>query len=92
MQHILQTEEQLINKQSLQSLPDGAQIMRAMPNTPCSVGAGMSAISAGSAATNQSIQLTKSLFTRVGICRLMSESYLDIITGLSGCGPTYVSC
>ncbi|XP_065897774.1 pyrroline-5-carboxylate reductase 2-like [Dysidea avara] len=73
-----------------ESLPDGAQIMRAMPNTPCSVGAGMSAISAGSAATNQSIQLTKSLFTRVGICRLMSESYLDIITGLSGCGPTYM--
>jgi len=82
----------LLKTQSLQNLPDGAQIMRAMPNTPCSVGAGMSAISAGSAATNESIQLTKNLFTRVGICRLMSEGYLDIITGLSGCGPTYVSC
>ena len=63
-----------------------------MPNTPCSVGAGMSAMSTGSATTSESIQLTKSLFTRVGKCQLMSESYLDIITGLNGCGPTYVSC
>ena len=63
-----------------------------MPNTPCSVGAGMSAMSASSTTTNESIQLTKSLFTRVGKCRLMSENYLDIITGLNGCGPTYVSC
>jgi len=82
---------ELLRHSYSQNLPDRAQIIRAMPNTPCSVGAGMSAISAGSAATNETIQLAKSLFTRVGICRLMSESYLDIITGLSGCGPTYVS-
>ncbi|XP_065897781.1 pyrroline-5-carboxylate reductase 2-like isoform X2 [Dysidea avara] len=73
-----------------ENLPDGAQIVRVMPNTPCSVGAGMSAMSASSTTTNESIQLTKSLFTRVGKCRLMSENYLDIITGLNGCGPTYM--
>ena len=67
-------------------------MMRAMPNTPCSVGAGMTAISTGSSVTEQNIQKAKELFSSVGVCRLMSEGYLDIITGLSGCGPTYVSC
>ena len=66
--------------------------MRAMPNTPCSVGAGMTAISAGHMVTKENIKKAKDVFSSVGMCRLMSEDYLDIITGLSGCGPTYVSC
>lgn len=61
-----------------------------MPNTPCSVGAGMTAISVHQAVTERNIQKTKDIFSSVGVCRLMSEGYLDIITGLSGCGPTYV--
>ena len=64
---------------------------RAMPNTPCSVGAGMTAIAVGSTVTKENLQKTKDMFSSVGVCRLMSEGYLDIITGLSGCGPTYVS-
>lgn len=62
-----------------------------MPNTPCSVGAGMTAISIGSSVTEEGLQKAKHIFSSVGMCRLMSENYLDIITGLSGCGPTYVS-
>lgn len=73
-----------------ENLPDGAQVMRAMPNTPCSVGAGMTAISAGHMVTKENIQKAKDVFSSVGMCRLMSEDYLDIITGLSGCGPTYM--
>lgn len=67
-------------------------MVRAMPNTPCSVGAGMTAISVGSLVTEENAQKAKNIFSSVGVCRLMSEGYLDIITGLSGCGPTYVSC
>lgn len=78
-------------KNFLQNLPNGAQVVRAMPNTPCSVGAGMTAISAGSSVTEETLQKAKNIFSSVGVCRLMSENYLDIITGLSGCGPTYVS-
>lgn len=74
-----------------QNLPEGAQVARAMPNTPCSVGAGMTAIAVGSTVTKENLQKTKDMFSSVGVCRLMSEGYLDIITGLSGCGPTYVS-
>ena len=85
-------DKRLPLKNELQNLPDGAQVIRAMPNTPCSVGAGMTAISAGHMVTKENVQKAKDVFSSVGMCRLMSEDYLDIITGLSGCGPTYVSC
>lgn len=73
-----------------ENLPHGTQVMRAMPNTPCSVGAGMSAISVGPMVTEENLQKAKDIFSSIGVCRLMSENYLDIITGLSGCGPTYM--
>ena len=51
----------------------------------------MSAISVGPMVTEENLQKAKDIFSSIGVCRLMSENYLDIITGLSGCGPTYVS-
>ena len=51
----------------------------------------MTAIAVGPTVTDENVQKTKDIFSSIGVCRLMSEGYLDIITGLSGCGPTYVS-
>ena len=35
--------------------------------------------------------VVEDLLRSVGICEEMDEYYMDIITGLTGCGPAYVS-
>ena len=72
-------------------LPEGARIVRAMPNTPALVRAGATAIVAGGAATSADLEAASALFETVGVCwEAPSESLLDAVTGLSGSGPAYV--
>jgi len=70
--------------------PPGARVVRTMPNTPALVGAGATAISPGSHATDRDLELAETLFRSVGICVRVPESQLDAVTGLSGSGPAYV--
>lgn len=65
--------------------------LRAMPNTPATVGAGMTALAAGKRATEGHFSLAKSLFATVGRVVEVPESLLDAVTGLSGSGPAYVA-
>ena len=66
------------------------RIVRAMPNTPCLVGAGATAFALGGFATDQDGQTVKRLLSTVGLSLPISESLLDAVTGLSGSGPAYV--
>lgn len=66
-------------------------IIRVMPNTPATVGAGMSAIAIGSQVSDQQIILAKSIFAAVGEVVELPERLLDAVTGLSGSGPAYVA-
>ena len=61
-----------------------------MPNTPALVGAGATAISGGSAATDADLALAETLFRSVGVCVRVPEAQIDAVTGLSGSGPAYV--
>jgi pyrroline-5-carboxylate reductase len=71
-------------------LPAGVAVVRAMPNTPAMVGAGASAIAAGSAATDDDLAWAEGLLGAVGTVTRVSEPQLDAVTGLSGSGPAYV--
>jgi len=71
-------------------LPDGTHVVRAMPNTPALVGAGATAISAGTHATDKDLTLAQRLFESVGIVVRVPESQIDAVTGVSGSGPAYV--
>jgi pyrroline-5-carboxylate reductase len=73
-----------------ESLPEGARVVRAMPNTPALVGAGATAISAGKHASEADLATAKALFDAVGITIVLDESHLDAVTGLSGSGPAYI--
>lgn len=71
-------------------LPDGAHVVRTMPNTPATVQAGATAISAGTHATEEDLEVARALFSAVGRVVTLDESLLDAVTGLSGSGPAYV--
>ncbi|MBD2448380.1 pyrroline-5-carboxylate reductase [Nostoc sp. FACHB-152] len=66
-------------------------VIRAMPNTPATVGAGMTAICLGAYTTTKHQQIAQQLFSAVGEVVEVSESLMDAVTGLSGSGPAYVS-
>lgn len=66
------------------------RIIRVMPNTPCLVGAGASAFSPGSQATDADVVLVERLLSTVGYAVPLDESLMDAVTGLSGSGPAYV--
>lgn len=72
------------------AFPDRA-IVRAMPNTPATVGMGMTAISAGNHVSTDQLQLATQLFQAVGEVVTVPESLMDAVTGLSGSGPAYVA-
>ncbi len=71
------------------ALPEGARVIRVMPNTPALVGASASGFTPGKAATPADAQLAQRLFGAVGLAFQLKESLLDAVTGLSGSGPAY---
>ena len=69
---------------------DGVPVVRAMPNTPALVGAGVAAIAGGTAATDDDLAWAESILGAVGTVVRVPEHLLDAVTGLSGSGPAYV--
>jgi pyrroline-5-carboxylate reductase len=66
------------------------RIVRAMPNTPATVGAGATAIALGEHATEADLAAAKTIFDSVGLTVVLDENQLDAVTGLSGSGPAYM--
>ena len=64
--------------------------VRAMPNTPCVVGAGMTVVAPGTHATEAHLELAERIFSSVGRCRIVDESYCNAVTAMSGSGPAYM--
>ncbi len=64
-------------------------VVRAMPNTPALVGAGVTAISGGSFATAGDLAWAEDVLAAVGTVVRLPERLLDPVTGLSGSGPAY---
>ena len=72
-------------------LGERARVVRAMPNTPALVGAGMTVLVRGRKATAADERLATALFGGVGdVVRVKDEALMDAVTGLSGSGPAYV--
>jgi pyrroline-5-carboxylate reductase len=64
-------------------------VVRAMPNTPALIGAGVAAMSGGSFATAADLAWAESLLESLGTVVRLPERHLDAVTGLSGSGPAY---
>ena len=71
-------------------LPDGARVVRVMPNTPCLVGQAASAYSGGRWAKAEDLERVGEILSSVGLAVAVEEHHLDAVTALSGSGPAYV--
>jgi pyrroline-5-carboxylate reductase len=69
---------------------DRASVVRAMPNTPCLIGAGMTVLSADASTSAKDLEAASQLFSTLGRTAVLDEELMDGVTGLSGCGPAYV--
>jgi pyrroline-5-carboxylate reductase len=65
-------------------------VIRAMPNTPAMMGAGITAICRGSYVSDQQLALAKQIFDSVGRTVIVDEKHMDAVTGLSGSGPAFL--
>ena len=65
-------------------------VVRAMPNTPCVLGAGMTALCKGKFATKQHLEMATKFFDAVGRTVHVDEKHMDAVTGLSASGPAYI--
>ena len=65
-------------------------VVRAMPNTPCAVGHGMTVLSPGAHARPAHVALARRLFEPLGRVLELPEMHMDTVTGLSASGPAFV--
>ncbi len=73
-----------------QELGHPARVVRGMPNTPCLIRHGMTALAAGKHATAEDLKVAQEIFGSMGRAVVVDEKHMDAITGLSASGPAYV--
>jgi pyrroline-5-carboxylate reductase len=73
-----------------QGLREAVPVVRAMPNTACLIGRGMTGLAAGTSATREHLALAAAVFDAVGRTVVVDEKHMDAVTGLSASGPAYL--
>lgn len=71
-------------------LPANVPVLRAMPNTPCFIGKGMTVVSKGSHASDEDVTLAREIFLPLGRFIELEEKHMDTVTGLSASGPAFI--
>lgn len=65
-------------------------VVRAMPNTPAMLAAGITAVTGGRFVTEDQLEIAKRIFATVGRSVVVDEKHMDAVTGLSGSGPAFI--
>ncbi|QAY71783.1 pyrroline-5-carboxylate reductase [Xylanimonas protaetiae] len=71
-------------------LPAGQPVVRVMPNTPAAIGAGMSAVSAGTHASAADVATVLAILSGTGDAVEVPEAYQAAAGALAGSGPAYM--
>lgn len=69
-------------------LPDGAEVIRVMPNLPATVGVGVTAITESQVSV-KALEEVKSMLACSGMLVVLEESLINAATAISGSGPGY---
>ena len=72
------------------NLGTDVRVIRSMPNTPSTVGKGVTGLAAGASASRDDLALVHRLFETVGAVVEVPESQIDALSTISGSGPAYV--
>eukprot|EP00033_Pygsuia_biforma_P000172 GCRY01000219.1.p1 GENE.GCRY01000219.1~~GCRY01000219.1.p1 ORF type:complete len:291 (+),score=44.82 GCRY01000219.1:53-874(+) len=67
-----------------------AKVIRIMPNTPATLGFGMTAVCPAKYLDSSISKIAVDVFESVGEVVVIDEDYIDRVTAISGCGPAYV--
>ena len=70
--------------------PEHVAVVRAMPNTPAKLGAGITALARGRFVSDAQLALAEAIFGTVGRSVVIDEKHMDAATGLSGSGPAFI--
>lgn len=65
-------------------------VIRAMPNTPAMLAAGITALCAGRFVSEPQMAIAQRIFQTVGRTVVVDEKHMDAVTGLSGSGPAFL--
>jgi pyrroline-5-carboxylate reductase len=65
-------------------------VIRAMPNTPAMLAAGVTALCAGRFVSEAQMAIAQKIFQTVGRTVVVDEKHMDAVTGLSGSGPAFL--
>ncbi|MGI4757701.1 MAG: pyrroline-5-carboxylate reductase [Janthinobacterium lividum] len=65
-------------------------VIRAMPNTPAMLAAGITALCSGRFVTEAQLATAQRIFGTVGRTVVVDEKHMDAVTGLSGSGPAFI--
>ncbi len=65
-------------------------VVRAMPNTPAMISAGVTALCAGRFVSGEQMAVAQRIFQTVGRTVVVDEKHMDAVTGLSGSGPAFL--
>src|SRR5271156_5462 len=65
-------------------------VIRAMPNTPAMLAAGMTALCSGRFVSTEQMAVAQKIFQTVGRTVVVDEKHMDAVTGLSGSGQAFL--
>ncbi len=79
-----------VKTKAIEEAATGFAVIRAMPNTPAQLGAGITALCRGAHVTDEQMTLAQRIFATVGRTVIVDEKHMDAVTGLSGSGPAFL--
>jgi len=79
-----------VTTRSIESrLPDGARVVRAMPNAPAVLHEGIAGVCGGDHSRDEDLDVATTALGHLGAVVRVAEDDMDAVTALSGSGPAY---
>jgi pyrroline-5-carboxylate reductase len=73
------------------ALGDRVNVIRAMPNTPCIIGKGVTGLYASPGVSGEAREFARGIFSALGNAAYFdSEDMIDVVTGFTGSGPAFI--
>lgn len=69
---------------------ESVPVLRIMPNTPCAIGKGMTALAGGASAKEEHFTEVKAILADSGRVDRLDEGLFDAFSAVAGCGPAFI--